>query len=95
MGSFIAQVMQWQPSNTKTPGRKAKLPVRCSLNLSAHFAVWVKLFLFTLLCNICGVLCGLFCGANVICERQGEQNAVVFATTHICNLNKRNIIPLT
>ena len=28
---------------TKTPGRKAKLPARCFLSLSRHFAVWVKL----------------------------------------------------
>ena len=32
------------PSRTKRTGRKVKLPVRCSLNLSAHFAVWVKLW---------------------------------------------------
>ena len=28
----------------KVPGRKAKLPARCSLNLSRHFPVWVKLW---------------------------------------------------
>ncbi len=28
----------------KAPGRKAKLPARCSLNLSRHFPVWVKLW---------------------------------------------------
>ena len=28
----------------KTPGRKAKLPAQCSLTLSAHFPVWVKLW---------------------------------------------------
>ena len=30
--------------DVKAPGRKAKLPARCFLNLSAHFAVWVKLW---------------------------------------------------
>ena len=29
---------------SKAPGRKAKLPARCSLTLSAHFPVWVKLW---------------------------------------------------
>ena len=28
----------------KIPGRKPKLPVRCSLNLSAHFYVWVTVW---------------------------------------------------
>ena len=32
------------PAALKTPDRKAKLPVRCSLNLSSRFAVWVKLW---------------------------------------------------
>ena len=31
-----------QPAAPKTPGRKAKLPARCFLNLSTHFAVRVK-----------------------------------------------------
>ena len=28
----------------RAPGRKDKLPARCSLNLSAHFPVWVRLW---------------------------------------------------
>ena len=28
----------------KIPGRKPKLPARCSLNLSAHFYVWVTVW---------------------------------------------------
>ena len=31
-------------NHSKASGRKAKLPARCSLTLSAHFPVWVKLW---------------------------------------------------
>ena len=32
MGSFMAQVMYWQPSSKKTSGKKAKLPARSHLS---------------------------------------------------------------
>ena len=43
MGSFMAQVM-WAEKRRKNTGEKAKPPLRYSLNLSAHFRVWVTVW---------------------------------------------------